>query len=395
VGIRESALEDLVGMAMEEFLGFYRGKTVLVTGHTGFKGSWLAFWLHRLGARVVGYSLAPPTTPSLFEGLRLADLVEHHLGDIRDPEHLQQVVKATAPGAVFHLAAQPIVRESYKTPVPTYDTNVMGTIHLLEALRCLSHPCSAVFITSDKCYENREWVYGYRETDPLGGHDPYSSSKAAAEIAISAWRRSFFRNHPVRIASARAGNVIGGGDWAKDRIVPDCIRALQQGQPIVVRNRLATRPWQHVLEPLSGYLWLAALLGTPSSPLNPTDTTLDTAFNFGPLRESNRPVEALVAEILRHWPGTWEDRTDPEAVHEAALLHLSIDKAQAHLGWHPVLDFATTIRETVRWYSQAHQDSKPERLRELTADQLDAYIAQARIQGLGWARSHLPSLKED
>ncbi len=372
---------------MSEFLGFFRGKTVLVTGHTGFKGSWLAFWLNRLGARVVGYSLEPPTTPSLFAGLQLADLIEHHHGDVRDPEHLKKVVAAASPDAVFHLAAQPLVRESYEAPVATWDTNVMGTIHVLEALRPLAKPCPAVFITTDKCYENREWVYGYRENDPLGGHDPYSSSKAGAEIAISAWRRSFFQGRPVKIASVRAGNVIGGGDWAKDRIVPDCIRALQQNRPIVVRNRRSTRPWQHVLEPLGGYLWLAARLGAPTPTPSPAGDgeALDGAFNFGPFRESNRPVEALVTEILRHWPGSWEDRTDPRAVHEAGLLHLSIDKAQAALGWHPVYDFATTIRETVAWYAGANRDNRPEALRDLTAGQLDAYVAAARSQGLAWA----------
>ena len=427
---------------MSGFLDFFRGKTVLVTGHTGFKGSWLAFWLHRLGARVVGYALDPPTTPSLFAGLQLETLVEHHHGDIRDPGHLEKVVAAANPDAVFHLAAQPLVRDSYEVPVATWDTNVMGTIHVLESLRRLTKPCPAVFITTDKCYENREWVYGYRECDPLGGHDPYSSSKAGAEIAISAWRRSFFRGHPVKIASVRAGNVIGGGDWAKDRIVPDCIRALQRKQPIVVRNRRSTRPWQHVLEPLGGYLWLAARLGShspttvapdaetagpgtaaqsvspkgagparpgatagpgtapgPSGAVGPTASRfpspapspatdgegLDGAFNFGPLRESNRPVEALVTEILRHWPGSWEDRTDPRAVHEAGLLHLSIDKAQVALGWHPVYDFAVTIRETVAWYAGANRDNRPEALRELTAGQLDTYVAAARSQGLAWA----------
>ena len=248
-------------MNSSAFSGIYRGKSVLVTGHTGFKGAWLAEWLLALGARVHGYALESPTEPALFHQLGLADRLQHELGDVRDAAGVRQSVARAQPDFVFHLAAQALVRGSYVQPLETYATNVLGTANVLDALRTLEKPCAAVFITTDKCYENREWVHGYREEDPLGGHDPYSSSKAAAEIAIASWRRAFFREHPVRIASARAGNVIGGGDWASDRIVPDCIRSLQAGQPIAVRNPNATRPWQHVLEPLSGYLGLGALLG--------------------------------------------------------------------------------------------------------------------------------------
>ncbi|PWU20713.1 MAG: CDP-glucose 4,6-dehydratase, partial [Verrucomicrobia bacterium] len=247
------------------FSGAYSGRNVLVTGHTGFKGGWLCQWLLGLGAEVTGYSLPPPTQPALFEQLALADRMHHLDGDVRDEVAFTQAVRKSAPDFIFHLAAQSLVRESYRTPVATWQTNVMGTVHVLEAARGLNKKCAVVCITSDKCYENREWLYGYREEDSLGGHDPYSSSKGAAEIAIAAWRRSFFQSRDanskgVSIASARAGNVIGGGDWATDRIVPDCVRALQQREPIAVRNPCATRPWQHVLEPLSGYLWLGARL---------------------------------------------------------------------------------------------------------------------------------------
>jgi CDP-glucose 4,6-dehydratase len=264
----------------------------------------------------------------------------------------------------------------------------MGTAHVLEALRALGKPCAAVLITTDKCYENREWLHSYREEDPLGGHDPYSSSKAAAEIAISAWRRSFFKKHPVKIASARAGNVIGGGDWALDRIVPDCIRALQKKQPIAVRNPNATRPWQHVLEPLSGYLWLAARLYQPfaapersegGSTFNPL---LASAFNFGPTHEANRTVGELVTEVLKHWPGRWEDKSDPNAVHEAGLLQLSTDKAHALLGWQPIWSFPAAVERTVAWYRETAAD--PHSARALAKRQIEQYQADASRAGLSW-----------
>jgi CDP-glucose 4,6-dehydratase len=364
------------------FNGVYAGKKVFVTGHTGFKGSWLCEWLLSLGAEVVGYSLPPETRPNLFEEISLATRLQHHIGDVRDLVALRQAVKNSQPDFVFHLAAQALVRFSYEQPVETYAVNAMGTIHLLEALRDLKKPCAAVFITTDKCYENREWVYGYREEDPLGGHDPYSSSKAVAEIAISSWRRSFFKNHPVKIASARAGNVIGGGDWAKDRIIPDCIRALQAGQAITVRNKSATRPWQHVLEPLSGYLWLAARLAQTSA----ADVQVDSAFNFGPEREANRTVGELVEELLKHWPGKWEDKSDLKAVHEANWLHLTTDKASALLGWKPAWTFAEAIRQTVNWYHES-MSLAPDQLHELTRRQIDDYVRRAIAARVVWAHS--------
>jgi CDP-glucose 4,6-dehydratase len=272
----------------------------------------------------------------------------HRVGDIRDYDLVQELVKETQPEVVLHLAAQPLVRRSYVEPMATWAVNVMGTIHLLESLRSLDQPCSAVMITTDKVYRNREWLYGYRENDPLGGHDPYSSSKAAAELAIESWRSSFCGSLPhqtthLRVASARAGNVIGGGDWAADRIVPDAIRALEQNEPITVRNPTATRPWQHVLEPLSGYLLLAERLTQEGKQLS-------TAFNFGPQLEANRRVNELVGETLRHWPGYWIDQSDPSSPHEASLLNLVIDKAHHQLGWRPRWDFSTTVERTVKWY---------------------------------------------
>jgi CDP-glucose 4,6-dehydratase len=267
--------------------------------------------------------------------------------------------------------------------VETYATNVLGTINVLEALRELQHSCVGVMVTTDKCYANREWVHGYREEDALGGYDPYSSSKAAAEIAIASWRRSFFMNHPVRIASARAGNVIGGADWATDRLVPDCVRSLQNEQAIPVRNRFSTRPWQHVLEPLSGYLWLAAVLANQS--FRPFGReVLESAFNFGPAIESNRTVAELVQEILKHWPGSWEDKSDPNAVHEASLLNLSTDKAYHLLAWKPVWSFEKAVQATIGWYRTVSGSSEV-RASEITSAQIVEYQNNAAALGLLWA----------
>jgi CDP-glucose 4,6-dehydratase len=332
---------------------FWAGRRVLLTGHTGFKGSWLALWLCELGAEVTGVGLEPDTEPNLFSQLQLEERLQgHYIADIRNCQTLAAITVVTKPEVVVHLAAQPLVRRSYEDPLGTWATNVMGSLHLLEALKPLQHPCAVVMVTTDKVYENREWAYGYREPDRLGGYDPYSASKAGAEIAIASWRSSFCgeRCHQtphLRIATARAGNVIGGGDWAADRIVPDAIRSLARGEPIPVRNPAATRPWQHVIEPLAGYLSLAESLAVDSQP--PCE-----AFNFGPSLASNRPVADLVATILEHWPGEWLDQSDPTAPHEANLLHLQIDKAHHRLGWQPRWDYATTLARTVGWY-RAHQ----------------------------------------
>lgn len=347
----EGSLEGVVTMT-SLFSTAFADKRVLLTGHTGFKGAWLAEWLLHLGAELTGYALPPPTQPSLFAAAGLAGRLRHIEADIGDRDHLVRVVKEGRFDFVFHLAAQPLVRASYVDPLGTFETNVLGTAKLLEAIRLAGAPCVAVVVTTDKCYENREWLHAYREEDPLGGYDPYSSSKAATELVVSSWRRSFFpAGSPVVLASARAGNVIGPGDWAADRIVPDCVRALQCGAVIPVRNKTSTRPWQHVLEPLGGYLSLAAQLAAAKQAGDQTRLAqLASAFNFGPALSSNHTVADLVVEVLKHWPGHWEDRSDPLAPHEAAKLNLAIDKAHHLLGWAPRWDFPATIQLTIQGY---------------------------------------------
>lgn len=364
------------------FGGVYGGKRVLVTGHSGFKGAWLCEWLLGLGAEVMGYALPPPTNPSLYEQLGLAERLTDRRADIRDLEPVRRSVLEFKPDIVFHLAAQSLVRLSYSRPIDTYATNVMGTAHVLEAVRMANRPCAVVVITTDKCYENKEWVHSYREEDPMGGHDPYSSSKGAAELVAAAYRRSYFNglDSLVKIASVRAGNVIGGGDWAMDRIVPDCVRALQRGDTIPVRNRVATRPWQHVLEPLSGYLWLGAILLKPS--LSAAGKYAESAFNFGPGLTSNRTVLELVTEVLKHWPGNWVDKSDPDAVHEAKRLNLSTDKAFHFLDWRPVWGFEKTIAETIAWYRLNARD--PALSPQFTRDQVARYQKDAWSGGLAW-----------
>ncbi|CRY91251.1 CDP-glucose 4,6-dehydratase [Synechococcus sp. WH 8103] len=340
---------------------FWSGRRVLLTGHTGFKGSWLLLWLMELGSQVWTFALEPEPSPNLFRQLAEArpagQVWQNQIGDLADFVALKALVLRAQPEVVLHLAAQPLVRRSYQDPLGTWATNVMGSLHLLEALKPLQHPCAVVMVTTDKVYENREWSYGYRELDRLGGHDPYSASKAGAEIAIASWRSSFcgqgtHQTPHLRIATARAGNVIGGGDWAADRIVPDAIRSLARGKPIPVRNPSATRPWQHVVEPLAGYLMLAESLRENSDP--PCE-----AFNFGPNLASNRQVRDLVNNILKHWPGEWSDQSYQESPHEANFLHLQIDKAHHRLGWQPQWDYTTTVARTVGWYRAFHEGSSP------------------------------------
>jgi CDP-glucose 4,6-dehydratase len=390
-------LENLEITIRMSFGSIYKGKRVLITGHTGFKGAWLAEWLVALGAEVTGFALPPPSTPSLFDQNGLKTRLRHLEGDVRDLPAVRAALAASQPDFVFHLAAQPLVRLSYSQPVETYATNIMGTVNVLEAVRLAGLPCVVVAITTDKCYENKEWVHSYREEDPMGGYDPYSSSKGAAELVIASYRRSYFSapNSPVKLASARAGNVIGGGDWALDRIVPDCIRALASGTPIPVRNKIATRPWQHVLEPLSGYLWLGACLHNSQLPAPSTQPSarssqllahssqLSSAFNFGPALASNRTVADLVQEILKHWPGQWLDQSDPHALHEAQLLNLATDKAHHFLGWSPAWPFAETLAYTVHWYREAAASRD---LHALTLGQITAYSAAAQAAGIHWAR---------
>ncbi|MDU4961139.1 MAG: CDP-glucose 4,6-dehydratase [Sporomusaceae bacterium] len=327
---------------------FWRSKRVFVTGHTGFKGSWLCLWLHSLGAQVTGYALTPPTQPSLYEVAKLEKLVDSVIGDVRDYPHLCAALQAAQPDIVVHMAAQPLVRESYKQPVETYAINVMGTVHLLEAVRQCGSVKAVINVTTDKCYENKEWVWGYREDEPMGGYDPYSNSKGCSELVTAAYRNSFFHpadygRHGVAIASARAGNVIGGGDWAADRLIPDCIRSLERGEPVLIRSPHAIRPWQHVLEPLSGYLLLAEKLYTDG-------VAYSEGWNFGPDDSDAKPVEWLVERMCELWGGdagyTLDDGEHP---HEAHYLKLDCSKAKMRLGWQPRWGIATALAKTVEW----------------------------------------------
>ncbi len=337
-------------MNLDIFNNFYRGKRILVTGHTGFKGSWLSIWLHALGAEVVGVGLDPATDRDNFVLSGIGNKIYADIrADIRDAQRMKDIIQEYKPEIVFHLAAQPLVRLSYEIPVETYQTNVMGTINILEAIRGCESVKVGVMITTDKCYENKEQIWGYRENEPMGGYDPYSSSKGAAEIAISSWRRSFFNpekydDHGKSIASVRAGNVIGGGDWALDRIIPDCIRAIEAGKPIEIRSPKSIRPWQHVLEPLSGYMMLAKKMWE-----HPTEYC--EGWNFGPRVESISTVWEVAEKVINHYSaGSLRDLSDPNALHEAKLLMLDISKAKFRLGWEPVMGIDRTISLTTEWY---------------------------------------------
>lgn len=355
----------------------YKGKTVLVTGHTGFKGGWLTLWLESLGAKIIGYSLEPPTDPSFFHETGLKKFIIDTRGDISDKNDVFRVVEKYHPDFIFHLAAQPLVRASFKTPWETFNTNVMGTVNILEAVRSLRYPTTCVCITSDKCYENREWVYAYRENDSLGGYDPYSASKGAAEIAIASYRNSFFntdkRNPICAVSSVRAGNIIGGGDWAEDRIVPDCVRSLANSEIIKIRNPHAIRPWQFVLDPLSGYLLLA--LKMKENPRLYAD-----AWNFGPNYSSNRCVQNLAEMIIHEWgSGSWEGTPpDENTVHEANYLKLDIAKAVTKLEWKPVYTIDEAIQKTIAWYKQYYAGGKA--MRQYSLDQIREFtqIAEKR-----------------
>jgi len=367
------------------FSDIYQGRRVLITGHTGFKGAWLTLWLRELGAKVMGYALDPPTNPNLFDSLRLEGRIVHVIGDIRDEAKLLSVFQEFQPEFVFHLAAQPLVRLSYKEPRLTYETNVMGTINLYEAIRKTDSVRVVVNITSDKCYENREWVYGYRETDPMGGYDPYSSSKGCAELVTSAYRSSYFnpedygKTHNVALASVRAGNVIGGGDWGEDRLIPDCVKSLSQGEPVIIRNPKATRPWQHVLEPLSGYLCLGALMLQDRKKYS-------GEWNFGP--DDVLKVEDVVSKIIDVW-GYGEYRINPDGnIHEAVSLKLDISKASFYLKWMPVYRVDEALEKTINWYKEYYEGNE-ERVYQYTLSQITEYVNDAMEQGVVWSKKQM------
>ena len=324
---------------------FWKGKRVFVTGHTGFKGSWLSLWLQLMGAEVKGFSLTPPTQPALFEVAKVGDNMQTEIGDIRNLQQLSQSIRAFNPDVLLHLAAQPLVRLSYKEPVDTYSTNIMGTVNVLEAARYTPNLKSVVIITTDKCYENHEWEWGYRENEPMGGHDPYSNSKGCAELVVSAYRRSFFyTDDTAAIASARAGNVIGGGDWADDRLIPDILRAFEKQQPVIIRNPLSTRPWQHVLEPLSGYLVLAQRLWQDGK-------AFAEGWNFGPKDDDCQPVQWILDKMVHFWGnGAHYEIDKSEQPHEANFLKLDCSKAAMRLKWHPKWRLEQTLEQIVHWH---------------------------------------------
>ena len=367
MGYWRSAVESLVVTPASPDPAFWRGRRVLVTGHTGFKGAWLCYWLTRMGARVVGLALPPNTDPNLFSEAAIGSRVESLIVDIRDLEATRGAISGAGPEMVFHLAAQPLVLRSYKAPIETFSTNVLGTAHVLESLRDLPDVKVAVMITTDKVYANREWFYPYREEDPLGGHDPYSASKAASEIVISSYRSSFLREQGVAIASARAGNVIGGGDWSADRLIPDIARAWERGDSVRIRRPDSVRPWQHVLEPLCGYLVLAERLTA--------DSNLADAYNFGPEGQDFAAVRSVLECARRTYPNARvEFDANPSAPHEAGLLSLEIAKAKAALGVAPRWDLGEAIKRTMEWYRAF---SAGEAAKALCERDIKAFLGQA------------------
>lgn len=367
MAVRQGAMESLGVSDMDALAHAFQGRRVFVTGHTGFKGAWLCLFLARLGASVTGYALAPSGTPTMFELARVGDTLErHHIGDVRDQATLSAAMTQAAPDLVLHLAAQALVRHSYADPVATWSTNVMGTVHVLEALRGCPSARAALVVTTDKCYDNQHWPWGYRENDRLGGHDPYSASKAGAELVAHSYRSSFFGDGGPLVATARAGNVIGGGDWSVDRLIPDAVRAMQQGSALPVRSPNATRPWQHVLEPLHGYLLLAARLLAG-------DAACAGPWNFGPDAADNLSVATLLTGLQSHWPQLqWRLDGEQHAAKEAALLYLDSSKARHELDWQVRWPLTTGIAQTAAWYAAAHQSAD---MRAFTEQQLEHFCA--------------------
>ena len=365
---------------MGNHLSVFNGANVVVTGHTGFKGSWLCLWLQSLGASITGISNDIPTEPSLYVEASLEGNVNDHRIDIKDHKEVVKIIKNAQPNFIFHLAAQPLVRDSYLDPFETFSTNVMGTISVLEALRELTNPAVAVMITSDKCYENVEWEWGYRETDSLGGYDPYSGSKGAAELAIRSYHKSYFAaSENIRIGVGRAGNVIGGGDWAKDRLIPDSVRAWSKAETVEIRNSAATRPWQHVLEPLSGYLTLATSLHNSSA-------NAGEAFNFGPPSDQTHSVKKLLSEFESHIDShmNCSVKFQQSGPHEATLLKLNCDKAFHKLSWRPTWGFSQTVKATAGWYSNFYSEEQIPVL-DFTMGQIRQYCQDAKASRLPWA----------
>lgn len=362
------------------FNNVYKDKVVLVTGHTGFKGSWITMWLKLLGAKVIGYSQEPNTNPSLFNICEVEKDIISIIGDIRDEQHIYDVIEKYRPEMVFHMAAQPLVRDSYENPKETYEINVMGTISLFEAIRKSDFVKTIVNITTDKCYENKEWIYGYREVDPMGGYDPYSSSKACVELLTSSYRRSFFEEKKVKIATVRAGNVIGGGDWAKDRLIPDIVRSITFDNDVYIRNPKSIRPWQHVLEPLSGYLWLGALMLEGKS-------VYSEGWNFGPEYNDTLTVKEILDKTIEIW-GKGNYVLDlNQNVHEANLLKLDISKAKSILSWRPLYNSNKAIEETVVWYKNYYQNPNIN-IKEFTLKQINEYVKYARKNNVIWSDSN-------
>lgn len=366
----------------------YQNKKVLVTGHTGFKGSWLSLWLNSMGAEVYGISDIVPTVPSHFETAQLSEVVNHQFLDVRDRAAMGEAIGAIRPDFIFHLAAQPLVKESYANPLQTFEVNIMGTGVILDILRTADFPCTAVFITSDKCYDNVEWTYGYRETDALGGKDPYSGSKGGAELIIKSYFHSFFVNQTdrLRIGVGRAGNVIGGADWAADRIVPDCMRSWSKGESVQIRSPHATRPWQHVLEPLSGYLLLGQRLHEELTGVSETPQSVNgEAYNFGPDAIQNVTVGELIESMTPHWEGCqWDDVSGKDqGGHEAGLLKLCCDKALHGLHWKACLQYEEMVKFTVDWYREFYAN-EGQSTRALTEKQIEEYMAAAKRSNMSW-----------